>query len=369
MSLNLETTAPASVPVTFGRSGGDHLSYREAREAPCLTCAASPCCTYLLLRDFQIETVLDVDYAQYLLNFEGIYLGLANDQKVDVYLYQPCGYLDVPSGLCTVHSTPLQPAVCVHYNGHCCGYRTRMTVEVDPERPILNRARMDWLAERLVFDDERRVTGGPEWQDVLAAFETIPLDRKPLAVPEADPIVEEWRSIVLTEKRQQAREPSVRRHSDPDVSNPCQSCSAWCCKKLVFNRGLPATASQLEFLRYCLGFPGVEVGVSGDSWAVIVSTRCRHLEGDRCSVFGTDERPLRCSYYDALNCSYRTHFGVPKPEEIVRVSREQFPLVTDSIVFDDLGRVLAIPPVNVLQQLLEDAERGHAGVIRHRMGD
>jgi hypothetical protein len=368
MTDNIVLDAPSTVPVpvTLGRS--DHLSFREARQAPCMTCSTSPCCTYLLLRDFQLDTVLDVDYAQYLLNFDGIYLGLAKDRKMDVYLYQPCGYLDVPTGLCTVHSTPLQPAVCVHYNGHCCGYRSRMTVEVDPERPILNRARMDWLAEHMVFDDERRVTGGPQWDDILAAFETLPLERTPLAAPEPDPMIEQWRSIALTAKSQRD-EPSVHRYADAEVSDPCQSCSAWCCKKLVFNRGLPVNASQLEFLRYCLGFPGVEVGVAADGWAVIVSTRCRHLYGDRCSVFGSEERPLRCSYFDALSCSFRSHFGVPRPEEIVRVNRDQFGLVANSIVFDELGQVVAIPPVNVLRNLLEDAERGRAGVVRANMGE
>src|SRR6185312_5843233 len=128
------------------------------------------------------------------------------------------------------------------------------------------------------------------------------------------------------------------RYDEPEVSNPCQGCEAWCCKMLVFNRGKPTTASQIDFLRYCLGFPGVEVGVADDSWAVIVHTTCRHLDGNRCSVYGTEERPLRCGYYDELNCSFRGHFGVPLPADIVRVNRQQFNVVVESIVFDELGR-------------------------------
>jgi hypothetical protein len=343
-----------------GPQSSDRLTYRQAREAPCLTCTASPCCTHLLLSDFQLDTLLDIDHGVYLLNFEGIVLGLRRDRKVDVYLHQSCGFLDVPSGLCTVHSTPLQPAVCVHYNAHSCGYRSRMTVEVDPDRPLLDRDRMAWLAERVVFDDNRRVTAVPDWDEMLEAFASMPMNRALAPPPPPDPIVEEWRTIVLSKKGSNRDAPPLHHYGDPEVSDPCTGCGAWCCQMLVFNRGLPGDASQLEFLRYCLGFPGVEVGVAADSWAVIVHTTCRHLDGNRCSVFGTEERPLKCSSYDALDCAYRGHFGVPQPDEIVRVRREQFGVVADSIVFDDLGRIVAVPPLEILRDRLEEAERARA---------
>jgi hypothetical protein len=351
---------PTSVPVTL-TPNGDRLSYRQAREAPCLSCTTSPCCTYLLLGDFKLQRLLDIDHALYLLNFDGIMLGLDQEGKVDIYFYQPCGYLDVPSGLCTVHSTPLQPAVCVQYNAHSCGYRHRITADVDPERPMLDPQRMTWLAERMEFDDDRRVIATPEWDEILEGFRQLPLHRSPAPPPEPDPIREEWRSIVLSEKGPGDDVRPHHRHGDWEVSDPCSGCAAWCCKRLVFNRGIPADASQLEFLRYCLGFPGVEVGVAADSWAVIVSTTCRHLDGNRCSVFGTDQRPLKCSYYDAMSCGYRRHFGTPRPDDIVRVSRDQFGLIADSIVFDDVGRIVAIPPIEIFRDRLETAERKKAG--------
>ena len=120
----------------------------------------------------------------------------------------------------------------------------------------------------------------------------MPLHRTPAPAPEPDPViggVAVHRAVPEgIGRRAPARSAATR---DPEVSDPCTGCGAWCCKTLVFNRGLPGDASQLEFLRYCLGFPGVEVGVAADSWAVIVRTTCRHLEDNRCSVFGTDERP------------------------------------------------------------------------------
>ena len=343
-------------------SPGSGLSFREAMEPPCLSCETSPCCTHLLLSDFQVKTLMDVDYAIFLLNFEGIILGLSHDWKMDVYLYQPCSRLDQDSGLCTVHGTPLQPAVCIHYNGHTCGYRTRMDVnhhEVDDVRPLVDAARMRWLADQLVFDEERQITGSPEWPELLQGFEAIPLERKPLPVTEPDVVYQEWESIVLTGKPSE-REHTVHRYWDAEVSSPCQGCGAWCCKVLVFNRGLPSEASQIEFMRYCSGFPSVEIGVAADSWAVLVHTTCRHLDGNQCSVFGQPERPLKCGYYDAFSCGYRGHFGIPQPPDILRVKRDQFDVLASSLAFDELGRVVAIPPLDLLRRQVETSMRSAA---------
>ncbi len=353
----------ADVPVAIGIKSDGHLTYQEARRSPCLSCTASPCCTYLLLLDFALESLLDFDYAAYLLNFEGIVLGLGPEAKVDVYLYQPCGHLDVPTGLCTVHGTPSQPSICVHYNDHSCGYRHRMTVDVDPVRPLMDRQRMAWYARQLSFDERRRVTAIPAWGDVLEAFYSMPLERRPAPIPAPDPVIEEWRALTLSKKRSNAEPPITHRFADPVVSNPCQGCEAWCCKTLLFSRDRPTEVSQLDFFRYCAGFPGVEVGVADDGWALIVRTTCRHLEDNRCSIFGSDERPLKCSYYDALKCKYRVHFGTPRPEEIVRVSGSQFAVLAEAVAFDDTGRVVELPSVKELRELLEDAERARADAL------
>jgi hypothetical protein len=349
-------------PVELGPRAGN-LSYREARQSPCLSCVTSPCCTHLLLATIELKTLMDIDHATFLLNFEGIVLALGTSgASAQVYLHQSCGFLDVPTGLCNVHSTPLQPAVCSNYNAHSCGYRRAMTTDLHPEHPLLDRHRMAWLAARVVFDDNRRVTAVPDWGEMLEAFASMPMQRVVAPPPPPDPIVEEWRTIVLSKKGSNGDARPLRHYGDPEVSDPCTGCGAWCCQTLVFKRGLPGDASQLEFLRYCVGFPGVEVGVAADSWAVIVRTTCRHLDGNRCSVFGTEERPLKCGYYDARSCGYRGHFGVPQPDDIVRVCRDQFGIVASSIVFDELGRIVAIPPIEVLRSRLEDAERAGAAV-------
>jgi hypothetical protein len=322
-----------------------------------MSCAESPCCTHLQLQTIEFKTIMDVDFAVYLLNFEGIVLQMAfSGTKAKVLLHQACSYLDVPSGLCTVHGTPTQPSICAHYNPYKCGYRHRLTVEVDPEVPLVDRRRMAWFCDQLAFDDERRIVGMPPWEMTLEAFESMPLDRTPAPVPV--PRTEEWRAVELT------RANGPRRFDDPVVSKPCENCAAWCCKTLVFSRARPGNASELDEFRFTSGFPGVEIGYADDGWALIVRTVCRHLEGNRCSVFGTDDRPLRCSYYDEMGCDYRPRFGNPRPENMVLLDREGFGVLMQTVVFDEVGNILAVPPANVLRNIVEDARAsgGHVNI-------
>lgn len=349
------------VPIAVGPRPTDRLSYRQARESPCLTCSSSPCCTYLVLRKLTIGSVVDLDYAFYLMNFEGIMLGFAPNGGVRVYFHQPCGFLDVPTGLCTVHKTPAQPSICSHYDAHLCKYRSIMTVEVHPRETMVDRRRLRWFADHVTFDDERRVVDMPEWGPMLDAFAGMPLERRPAPPPPPDPVAEEWRAIVLSPTRP-ARPERLVGYDDPAVLDPCRGCQAWCCTTLVFGREVPETTSHLDFFRYSLGFPGVQLGVAEDGWALIVRTTCRHFDGGRCSVYGTDERPLRCASYDEHSCTYRVHFGTPQPEELVLIGLDQFPVLARSMVFDDQGNVRGVPSTEDLRLRVEEAERAASGL-------
>lgn len=338
-------------------ASGGRLSWREARETPCLSCQSSHCCTHLVVSQFEIGSLLDVDYALYLLNFDGILIGLSSEMQATVYLHQSCGYLDQESRLCTVHATPVQPAVCKSYSGYNCVYRTRMNEGIH-EEPVLDRARMQWLAGQLGFDELRRLVAVPEWSGVVDHFKTMPFEHVTAPVPAPDPMLTEWRQVVLGRAPQP--EPSPHLYSEAIVSEPCRGCGAWCCQMLVFQRPVPADASTLEYLRYALGFPSVEIGISDDAWAILVRTTCRHLDDGRCSVFGQDERPLRCGYYDEFSCKYRLHFGTPFPESIVRVSRDAFGTIEQAMAYDEMGRIAAMPPVDEMRQLVAQSERDRA---------
>jgi hypothetical protein len=354
--------APEWSDVTSAGDGRRLLSYREANASPCLSCISSPCCTHLMLLKFQLEDLGDVDYLVYLSGFEGILLGVDPGGMARVYLSQPCSHLDVPTGLCDVHGTPAQPNICVSYNAHSCQYRLGMTVDLNPRQPLMDQRRVRWYAQHVAFDEERKVAALPPWDEVLAAFSEMTLMRWEAPVPGPDPALVEWREVLLSPKPEQGSGPGYEEHvfGDPEISKPCLGCSAWCCKTLVFSRDLPENAHEFDFFRYCLGFPSVEVGVSEDGWAVVVHTSCRHLIADSCSLYGSEDRPLRCGYYDELKCVYRSHFGQPRPDDFVRVTRDEFPVLEASVVFDDEGRVRRVPTVDLLRARIESAIRAGA---------
>ena len=52
-----------------------------------------------------------------------------------------------------------------------------------------------------------------------------------------------------------------------DLADPCSGCAAHCCTAVVFPHAIPTTRPGLDYLRFCLGFPGIEVGVGDDTWS------------------------------------------------------------------------------------------------------
>lgn len=323
------------------------LSFAQARESPCLTCETSPCCRYLPVYHFQVTNFVELDYALYLLNFRHIVLGLSATGEWAVYFRQPCRFLSLEDSMCTLHDSPEQPSICRHYNPYSCWYRKVLAGDVHEEFVLVDRARLGWIAERLLFDDQRNLVGAPEWAETLAAFAGMPVED---VEHEDDPRPDEpdetngWRPVAVT-----AGPATRHRYSDPVVADPCTGCAAYCCTTLVFPTALPGNAAQLDYLRFCLGFPGVELGIDGEGWSLVVHTTCRHLDGGRCGLYGEPDRPIRCSHYDALRCDYKVRFSGPDPEEFLRVPLERFGALAEAFAFDDNGQPVGVPVYEALQ--------------------
>jgi hypothetical protein len=322
------------------------LSFRQARDEACQSCHDSPCCQHLVLDTVTLDSVRSVDHALHLLDFDGIYLSVTEDlDQARVYLYQPCRHLD-DRGLCAVHASADQPSICVAYQSQNCGYKAMFGPEPNGEAQLVDRARMRWLAEHLLFDRERRVAARPAWDEVLAAFAALPLTKVPAPHPPAG--TTGWQPVALT------RPPSAerRRFRDPGVAQPCDGCPAWCCRTLVFRRPPPSDAKQVDFLRYALGFPAVEAKLAGDGWALVVHTTCRHLSGQRCALYGSEARPIECAEYDEGDCDYRRDFGPRWDGAAARIGFAEFPVLARSFGYDDLGRVIDSPTSASLSQAL-----------------
>jgi Fe-S-cluster containining protein len=318
------------VPVAPGRVDLP-LSLTQARESPCLSCPTSPCCNLLKLHTVDFKTVEDVDFGLYLLNFEGLILQMdISGTRAHVYLQQACRHLDSSTGFCRVHRTSEQPSICVHYNEYKCSYRQHMIDDVDSEVPLVDHDRMLWYASHLTIHDSGRIDGFPDGEAMVAAFASMPLDRD-----SAQPHPKPPKRLIAT------------------IEDSCEGCAAWCCRTLLFERPIPTTASQVDEFKYCLGFPSVELGVTDHGWNLLVHTTCRHLQANRCSIFGMDTRPKLCQSIDAVDCQYLAKLGTARPEGFVTLGLERFSALADSIVFDEVGRVVAVPPVEELRPRIE----------------
>jgi hypothetical protein len=337
------------------------LTFEEALSSPCRTCTTSPCCTHLPIHNFRVGTVGDLSYAAYLLNFDHIRLGVSRAGDWSVYYVHPCRFLDTDRFTCTVHDTDLQPEICRNYNPYHCWYKKSLTASTTEDFVLLDRARLEFLTAHVTFDDLRNVVGMPDWDELVVALDGIS-DDDPWAtseVPIADPVYDEWERVVFGGSVPAANAAPLDFAADND---PCGGCSAPCCETLVFPQGLPATKSAIDFYRFCLGFPGVELSISDAGWSLVVKTRCRHLVAGRCSIFGQPERPLFCRYYDAWKCTYRVEFGEARPADSVRARLDDLPAVTECFSVDAYGTIVGTAAVGEIRARIEQSWRDRGAV-------
>jgi len=326
------------------------LSFDAARASPCADCESSPCCTHLPLQSFAMQTLADLDNAIFLLSFDHIELSLTIAGEWSVYYARPCTFLDAGTFGCTLHGSPRQPDICVHYSPYQCFYRPTFRAGAPSGVLRVDRARIERFASLVAFDDDRVLRDLPSWETLVRELGEVPLtpavDQPPRG-PEEDP-TRAWRQLVTLRTRGGGAAPEAFNPADP-----CAGCEAHCCKTLVFPHPLPVAAAQLDFFSFCLGFPGVQLGVADGAWAILVQTTCRHLEGNRCAVHGLPERPLRCRYYSAQSCSYKPIFAHERPEGFVRIGRAELPALMEAVAFDACGNVAGLPAPAELRDRIE----------------
>ena len=139
------------------------VPYAQALESPCLRCTTSPCCTHLPLHTFTVSTLIELDHARYLLNFDHLELGISPNGEWGAYYRYPCRYLDRDDFTCTVHATADQPDICMQYNPYQCWYRRVLTEPVTDDFVRIDRQRLEFLLPQFAFDDAGRIVEAPTW--------------------------------------------------------------------------------------------------------------------------------------------------------------------------------------------------------------
>ncbi|MEM7659101.1 MAG: hypothetical protein AAF399_23470 [Bacteroidota bacterium] len=320
--------------------------FRKALQSPCLSCSTSPCCTHLPLNTFQVRNLMELDHAIYLLNFDRIELGITADGNWSAYYTYPCRFLDRQSFHCTIHEQPEQPNICANYNPYSCWYKKSFTKSLTPDFLRLDRERLAHMLPLLEFDEHGNLTRIPAWDTLSEEISALPLSPgKAFEEYADDPALQQnWET--------KSEGSGQQTFSAKELSKPCMTCQAYCCKTLIFPQNVPVTYANLDYFKFSLGFPGIELGVSDEGWSIVLKTTCRHLKDDRCSVYGKEERPLLCQYYDEWKCTYKVHFGNPHPKDFLRLKLGHFDQLLETITFDENGHVSSLPSMREVKQYL-----------------
>lgn len=341
------------------------LTYNEAMTSPCAACKPSPCCSILHLDTLIVNNLSDLDKVDFFLNFHNIEVCLTAVGEWAVYYNHYCRFYDSRKSICTLHGTEKKPGVCVHYNPYHCFYRKADNTRQNFNRDMIwiNRERMNFLKDKISFNENRDILEIPGKESVYEAMSRIAytLPRRMEAPPEDKAIVQ-WKQAILigTDTFAEGENGSMTK-SYFDFQSPCRDCDAYCCRNLMFAQPRPSTYAALDFIRYMVGFPGLELGITDNQWYITAKTGCRHLEDGQCAVYESEERPLLCRFYDAMHCIHKRCFGKAKPEGFVRVRFEEFNWFLETFKFDEDGNITGGYDVNALRGHIESKWREAAG--------
>ena len=136
--------------------------------------------------------------------------------------------------------------------------------------------------------------------------------------------------------------------------NPCEGCSAPCCKLVILPQPIPETFGALDRLRYLVVHRGTELLIDRKgNWRVSSRNPCSLLtDDDRCSVHGTSAQPKICVNYSPHGCWYKRNFhDTDDPPDLIRLDLEAFDRIVAEVRFDDHGRIIDVPPYDELRRL------------------
>lgn len=346
-----------SIPAGIVNFEEKRLQYAEALASPCASCQTSPCCAYLPLHTFRITNLTELDHAIYILNFDRIELGLSASGEWSVYYRYPCRFLNRQNFSCSLHNQPEQPKICVHYNPYSCWYKRVLTKGASQDFLRIDRQRLEFIVSQIVFDEFRNIIEVPNWEMMLEGVANLPLLQTP--PDEEQTFINSINGISkdsgFSSDGKAVAEDGL--YTYETLNDPCMGCQAYCCQSLFFPHPIPRTIANLDFLKFCLGFPGIQLGITDETWSIVVKTTCRHLRDNRCSVYGMPERPLICKYYDAWKCTYKVQFGLARPAGYVQVPFEHFKWLTECFKFDQHGGVTQMPTTDAIRNYIEDKAR------------
>jgi hypothetical protein len=144
--------------------------------------------------------------------------------------------------------------------------------------------------------------------------------------------------------------------SEFNVEYPCEECSSPCCKYIIVPYKTPNTWMDIDFVKYLLNFPKINVTVSKDgAWCILVNQDCIHFDAasQKCKIHQTPEQPKTCSYFNPYQCNYKSNL-YKDPSSIYILDREKFEHWVQFLRFDENGRLVDAPSFEKSNKILDD---------------
>lgn len=143
-------------------------------------------------------------------------------------------------------------------------------------------------------------------------------------------------------------------------ANPCHKCEAPCCKMLLIPYPTPNTFMDLDYIKYMLGFPKINMILhKSGSWQVQVEQNCTHLnpENNLCELHNTPDKPKTCSFFNPYNCFYKHNFTGSHARSIIKINALAFEILINQIYFDEFGNIISIPSQDVIEGIAYESNR------------
>jgi hypothetical protein len=164
----------------------------------------------------------------------------------------------------------------------------------------------------------------------------------------------------------------LRGQNFPEIvdENPCIGCSAPCCRILLVPHPTPATLMDLDYIRYMLGFQGVQMILTREGqWRILVEQQCSLLDGAtcRCTAHGTSRKPKTCVYFNPYHCWYKRNFhGTNEPPDLIRINAQSLEVLLQHVRFDEDCKISDTPPWEFVRELVR-SEAAAAGAVPVRL--
>lgn len=320
--------------------------------SPCMSCTEAPCCSHLEIFNFPVRTAKDLDQAIYFANFSNIEVTLNPNWYCHIYFRSQCQHFSKESG-CNIHNQPEQPLVCVNYSPYSCYFKPNMVDKQQPKTDAIwmNAQRWQALIPALEFGTNGEIMP-PQWNNLAHFIGQIdylsaPAQQQTAAVPDAP-----YTNWLIASERQHF--PSEQQSFNlSQYRSICDSCSSWCCTHLSVPFKTPTQFKDIDYLRYCLNFPGTQIVISDRGWSLLVKTPCTHLQDNRCSIYDQPERPQICRYYPEQDCYYRKTTAKVRPENYIRLAKAEFDLIEELFRFNSEGVLIQTPEATQVRAIVE----------------